>query len=131
MRILVTGVTGYVGRLMAARLARDGHQLVGFARRADSAPPGLSVVTGDAFTGAGLERALHGVDVAYFLIHSMEPVTDPAGEGIGFSARERVAAQRFADAAAVAGVRRIVYLGGMLPAGSQLSPHLASRLAVE
>ena len=82
-------------------------------------------VEGDAILGAGLDRALDGVEVAYFLIHSME------GVGNGFADHERQAAEQFAAAAADAGVRRIVYLGGLVPADGQISRHLASRLAVE
>ncbi len=126
MNILVTGVTGYLGSLMAQRLERDGHAVTGFARHPDRAAAGVRVVKGDAISGAGLKRALTGVDVAYFLIHSMEP----AGED-PFSARERTAAVRFARAAGAAGVRRIVYLGGLLPAEGPQSAHLASRAAVE
>jgi nucleoside-diphosphate-sugar epimerase len=69
---------------------------------------------------------LADIEVAYFLIHSMEPSTD----GI-FGERERRAAENFAHAAARAGVRRVVYLGGLLPARGPASPHLASRMAVE
>ena len=82
---------------------------------------------GDAVTGAGLERAMDGVEVAYFLIHAMETVAAGAGP---FPAREADAARRFADEAVRAGVRRIVYLGGPVPPG-QRSPHLDSRLTVE
>jgi nucleoside-diphosphate-sugar epimerase len=81
---------------------------------------------GDVVTGTGLERALDGVDVAYYLIHSMEPSTDGA-----FNVREGRGAENFARAAQAAGVRRIVYLGGLIPARGPASAHLASRLAVE
>ncbi len=129
MNILVTGITGYVGSLVAPRLVADGHRVRGFARRPPPAAGAIEIVRGDALTGAGLDQALRGIDVAYFLIHSMEPSTHD-----GFPGRERVAAERFAQAATAAGVHRIVYLGGLAPpvaAGSPLSPHLASRLAVE
>ena len=85
----------------------------------------MPVIGGDAVTGDGLKRALHNVEVAYFLIHSMEHADDET-----FSVRERTAAERFAEAAAGAGVRRIVYLGGPAPDGPR-SAHLSSRLAVE
>ncbi len=128
MTLLVTGVTGYVGSLLAGRLVADGHDVRGFARvprRVRVA--GVDVRGGDAVTGEGLTEAMDGVDVAYFLIHAMER-TAPGSEP--FPAREAEAARRFADAAAAAGVRRIVYLGGPVPAGAA-SPHLESRLAVE
>ena len=126
MRILVTGVSGYVGSLVAARLVADGHDVRGFARRPERVSVDVTVVTGDAITGAGLAEALAGVEVAYFLIHSME-----AGGGDPFASRERDAARRFAAAARVAGARRIVYLGGPLPPGGPRSAHLSSRLEVE
>jgi uncharacterized protein YbjT (DUF2867 family) len=137
MRILVTGASGAIGADLVPRLARDGHQVRAFARTpARVTAEGVAeVVEGDAVTGAGLDAALDGVEVAYFLIHSMEgrPPARPAvasGDG-SFGDRERRAAERFALAAARAGARRIVYLGGLVPAGGALSPHLASRLEVE
>ena len=127
MQILVTGVTGYVGAALVPRLQRDGHAVRGFARSAGRVgAPVDDVVEGDAITGAGLERALDGVDVAYYLIHSME-----RGALGAFDAQERSAAERFGEAARRAGVQRIVYLGGLVPAGAAPSRHLGSRLAVE
>jgi uncharacterized protein YbjT (DUF2867 family) len=128
MQTLVTGASGYVGAALAPRLKRDGHAVRGFARskaRVEAAGGSFDeLVLGDASTGAGLERALDGVDVAYYLIHSME------GAAADFDATELTQAERFADAAAAAGVGRIVYLGGLVPAEAP-SRHLASRLAVE
>ncbi len=129
MRILVTGVSGFVGALLVPRLLRDGHQLRGFARDPRRVALDVPLAVGDAVSGAGLAAALEGIDVAYFLIHSMEPATDPSAAD--FRARERLAAERFAAAAAGAGVQRIVYLGGLVPRDAPASPHLASRLAVE
>jgi uncharacterized protein YbjT (DUF2867 family) len=126
MNILVTGISGYVGSRLAPRLLRAGHDVRGLSRRPAPARGGVSVVEGDVISGAGLEAALDGVDVAYYLIHSMEPSTDGA-----FDVRERRAAENFARAAQTAGVGRIVYLGGLIPAHGPASTHLASRLAVE
>jgi uncharacterized protein YbjT (DUF2867 family) len=126
MTVLVTGITGYVGSVLAARLCRDGHPVRGFARSPERVTVDVPVVAGDAVTGEGLTEALAGVDIAYFLIHGMEPAT-----GSGFAAREREAAERFARAARTAGVTRIVYLGGLVPPNGPQSAHLASRLAVE
>jgi nucleoside-diphosphate-sugar epimerase len=84
------------------------------------------VLAGDAVTGTGLQTALDGVDVAYFLIHSMEASLDGP-----FAARDRAAADNFARAAQAAGTRRIVYLGGLIPTDGPHSAHLASRLEVE
>lgn len=134
MRILVTGVSGFVGAALVPRLRRDGHELRGFARDPARVDVDVPLVVGDAVTGAGLDTALAGVDVAYFLIHSMEPGADgdgtPAGD-LAFALRERTAAERFAAAATRAGVRRVVYLGGLVPTGAPPSAHLASRLEVE
>ena len=126
MRVLVTGITGYVGSRLAPRLKDEGLELRGFARRPANPELGIPVVTGDAVSGAGLDRALEGVDVAYYLIHSMEQ-----GSESTFGERERMAAENFAAAAGRAGTPRVIYLGGLLPAGGPASAHLASRLAVE
>ena len=129
MRVLVTGVSGYVGAALVPRLHEAGHEVRGFARSSERvAAAGVAlddVVIGDAVSGAGLGRALDGVEAAYYLIHSMEGPVD------GFPAAERRAAHRFATAARAAGVRRIVYLGGLIPENGVASRHLASRLAVE
>lgn len=130
MRILVTGITGYVGGALAPRLERDGHEVVGMARspkRAKASGIDVPVVQGDVLSGDGLDRALDGADVAYYLIHSMERADASAGT---FAHREEQGARAFAEAAARAGVQRVVYLGGILPAG-EISPHMASRLKVE
>jgi len=129
MRILVTGVSGYVGSRLVPRLVREGHELRGFARDPARVELDVPLVVGDAITGAGLDAALDGIEVAYFLIHSMEPVAG-RDRADGFALRERTAAERFAVAARAAGVRRVVYLGGLEPPADP-SPHLASRLGVE
>jgi uncharacterized protein YbjT (DUF2867 family) len=126
MNVLVTGASGYVGAALVPRLRAGGHVVRGYGRSAARiAAPVDEGVEGDAILGTGLDRALAGVDVAYFLIHSME------GPGNGFADLERQAAEHFAAAAAAAGVRRIVYLGGLVPDDGHVSRHLASRLAVE
>jgi uncharacterized protein YbjT (DUF2867 family) len=126
VEILLTGISGYIGSRLAPRLARDGHRIRGFARNPARVELGVPVTTGDAITGAGLEEALDGVDVAYFLIHSMEAALNGT-----FSVSERAAAENFAAAARARGVQRVVYLGGPVPAQGAVSPHLASRLEVE
>ena len=127
MRTLVTGVSGYVGGALAGRLRDDGHEVRGFARTPARVTAAVDeLVTGDVTTGAGLDAALDGIDVAYYLIHSMEGAAAGA-----FAEQERDAAQRFAAAAAAAGLRRVVYLGGIVAADAPLSRHLGSRLAVE
>jgi uncharacterized protein YbjT (DUF2867 family) len=130
MRILVTGISGAIGSRLAPRLLQAGHDVRALSRRRDSEalaqlPDAVHLHTGDAVSGIGLPEALEGADVAYYLIHSMEP-----GTAEHFGVRERRSAENFAEAAAAAGVRRIIYLGGLVPLQSP-SPHLSSRLAVE
>jgi len=130
MHVLVTGVSGYVGAALVPALERDGHAVRGFARSpervtaAGVAPQEL--VIGDALTGEGLDRAMDGGEVAYYLIHSME-----GSAGGAFPEQERRAAGNFAKAAERARVRRVIYLGGLVPRDGSASRHLASRLAVE
>jgi uncharacterized protein YbjT (DUF2867 family) len=134
MTVLVTGASGYVGAALIPRLQAQGLAVRAFARdparvaAAGVDVAGLEIVTGDAVGGAGLDAALDGVEVAYFLIHSMETA---AGDADGFRSRDRRAAEAFALACRRAGVRRVVYLGGPVPAAGVVSPHLASRLEVE
>ncbi len=138
MEILLTGATGFVGSQLLPALQREGHEVRALTRRPQSlAQSSAEVLRGDAVTGEGLERALRGVEVAYYLIHSMEP----SPGGVSFVEREQLAADNFAAAARAAGVRRIVYLGGLVPrwalqqgasrSRQRNSRHLASREAVE
>jgi uncharacterized protein YbjT (DUF2867 family) len=128
---LVTGATGYVGGRLIERLLREGRPVRALARNPSllEAPSEVKAVKGDLITGRGLDRALDGCGVAYYLVHSMEPAAGADGD---FANRDRVAAENFARAAQKAGVERIVYLGGLVPEDpGDLSPHLASRLEVE
>ena len=126
MRILLTGASGSIGAALAPSLTGAGHEVRAFGRDPARVAAALEFVAGDAISGAGLDEALDGIDVAYFLIHSME------GDGRdGFEDQERTAAQNFVSAARRAGVRRVVYLGGLVPQGRAPSRHLRSRLEVE
>ena len=110
MNVLVTGITGYIGSRLAPRLRRDGHEIRGFARGPGGGDSDANVVHGDAVSGAQLEQALDGIDVAYFLIHSMESSADGA-----FDVRERTAAENFARVARECKLPRVIYLGGPIP----------------
>jgi uncharacterized protein YbjT (DUF2867 family) len=124
--ILLTGATGYVGGRLLKALEARGHRLRCLARRADFLRPRVGgsteVVKGDLLAPTSLAPALAGVDSAYYLVHSM-------GSTGAFEEEDRRAAKSFADAAREAGVRRIIYLGG-LGKGEKLSRHLASRQEV-
>ncbi|MGX6450163.1 NAD-dependent epimerase/dehydratase family protein, partial [Patulibacter sp. S7RM1-6] len=127
MRILVTGASGFAGSALIPPLRADGHDLRALAREPARVAHDLPVVRGDVTTGAGLAEALDGIDVAYYLVHSMEHAPD----GASFADREARSAERFATAVRDAGVRRVVYLGVMVDETRPLSAHLRSRLAVE
>lgn len=122
---LVTGATGYIGSRLMRRLAAEGRPVRALARQPQLLP-GLDAVRGDLLTGEGLEEALEGCTSAYYLVHSMEPAAN--GD---FAGRDRRMAEAFAEAAASAGVERIVYLGGIVPPTAPVSAHLRSRLEVE
>ena len=128
---LIVGSSGYVGGLVAAELSAQGRPARALARDLARAPdlPGIEPMKADLLQGRGLKRALDGCHTAYFLAHSMERAEDSPDD---FAARERRAAERFAKAAATAGLERVVYLGGFAPPDeAERSPHLASRLEVE
>jgi uncharacterized protein YbjT (DUF2867 family) len=128
---LVTGATGYVGGRLIRRLSAEGRPARALAREPARVEdlPGIEPVGGDVLTGRGLAEALEGCSTAYYLVHSMEAAAGNGRED--FAARDRRAASNFAEAAARAGVERIVYLGGIEPASGARSPHMRSRLEVE
>jgi uncharacterized protein YbjT (DUF2867 family) len=125
MRILVTGATGYVGSKLIPKLVKAGHQVTCMVRNrsrvSEHALVGARLVQADALNANSLLPVLDGIDVAYYLIHSM------AGEKAGFAERDRHAARNFATAAKQAGVQRIIYLGGLTSQTSKVSLHLKSR----
>ena len=123
-----------MGARLLRRLLDEGRPVRALARDPSRLEPmpGVERAPGDLLTGEGIEAALEACSTAYYLVHSMEP--PPSGvnapSGADFSGRDRRAAENFAEAAASAGVERIVYFGGIAPAG-RMSPHLRSRLEVE
>jgi uncharacterized protein YbjT (DUF2867 family) len=124
----VTGATGYIGGRLTPRLLDKGHCVRAMARNPDKLAGAewrerVDVVRGDLAEPDSLTAAFDGTDVVYYLVHSMGSAKD-------FVAEEARAARNVAAAARQAGVRRLVYLGGLHPAGAELSPHLRSRAAV-
>jgi uncharacterized protein YbjT (DUF2867 family) len=126
LRCLVTGSSGYIGGRLVPELLAAGYRVRCMAR--DPGKLGdrpwtddVEIAAADVMDAAAVRRALQDVDVAYYLIHSL-------GTGASFEQRDREAAGLFAEAAAAAGVRRIVYLGGIVSGpAADLSPHLRSR----
>jgi uncharacterized protein YbjT (DUF2867 family) len=121
--VLVLGASGYVGTNLVPRLVARGCTVRAAARRRSALESrgwkGVDLVAADALAPETLPAALEGIEVAYYLVHSMAAGSD-------FPRLDRIAAENFRDAAARAGVKRIVYLGGLQPAGAA-SEHLASR----
>lgn len=129
--IFVTGATGYVGGRLAPRLLEAGYRvrcLTRSAKKLRSRPwadhPRLEIIEGGV-TSAALAPGLRGCAAAYYLVHSM------MAAGAAYRAHDRALASAFAEAAAEAGVKRIIYLGGLGETGPNLSQHLASRREVE
>jgi uncharacterized protein YbjT (DUF2867 family) len=120
--VLVTGATGHVGGLLLPSLAGKGVPVRALTRDAASfaGPGGVEVAEGDVADAASVRRALEGIRLAYYLVHSLGAAD--------FAEADRTAATTFAEAALDAGVERIVYLGGI--GSGELSPHLASRQEV-
>jgi uncharacterized protein YbjT (DUF2867 family) len=123
--ILLTGSSGYVGGRLIPLLEERGANLRCLARDPEKMRPRLrpstEVVRGDVLDRPSLDEALRGVDTAYYLVHLMSGSKD-------FEQQDRQAATNFAEAAKQAGVKRIVYLGGLGDdADPKLSPHLRSR----
>ena len=120
--IAVAGSTGYIGGLLCRRLCEEGAEVRALARKPERATDlkeaGCEVRQADALEPETLRPALKGIDVAYYLVHSMGRGSDG-----NFAERDHRAAENFAAAAAAAGVRRIVYLGGL----GEGSKHLDSR----
>ncbi|MFF4546979.1 SDR family oxidoreductase [Streptomyces sp. NPDC001406] len=130
-RCLVTGATGYIGGRLVPELLSAGYRVRCLARSPGKLRDQLwagdaEVVRGDVTDAASVAGAMRDVDVAYYLVHAL-------GTGRRFEETDRRAARIFGERARAAGVRRIVYLGGLTPVGvpeRELSPHLRSRAEV-
>jgi len=122
-RVVVAGATGFVGRRLCPALAAEGYDVVAMTRRPEAYDGAGRAVAGDVHDPRSLAAALVGADAAYYLVHSLA--------SSDFRRLDAEAASAFGRAAAEAGVRRIVYLGGLGRDDDDLSPHLRSRREVE
>lgn len=122
--VLVTGAGGFIGRRLVQELLRRGYRVRCMDRRPSEHPAACEQVLADLLDPDSLTAAMAAVDSVYYLVHSM-------GRGKGdFADQDRQAARNFVTAAEAAGVRRVIYLGGLGETGDNLSHHLASRLEV-
>jgi uncharacterized protein YbjT (DUF2867 family) len=122
-RILVTGATGFVGRRLVPVLIDDGHEVRAMTRRPEAYDGPGDPVGADVHDPDSLPAALEGIEVAHYLVHSLDDED--------FERKDADAARAFGRAAADAGVSQIVYLGGLGSDGQELSAHLRSRREVE
>lgn len=124
--ILLTGASGYVGGRLLTALLSQGYDVRCLARQPENlshpSSDEFEAVAGDVLEFDSLAEAFRGIDTAFYLVHSM-------GSSGGFEEQDRLGAENFSKAAKQAGVRRIIYLGG-LGRDDELSPHLASRQEV-
>jgi uncharacterized protein YbjT (DUF2867 family) len=123
-RVLIAGATGFVGRVLARRLLDDGYRVRCLVREPDSQAAraleraGCELAVADLTEAAGLDDAVADVDAAYFLVHMID-------SGEDYADAERAGAARFAKAASAAGVKRVIYLGGL--GDETASEHLTAR----
>ena len=125
--IMVTGATGFIGSRLLSSLSKKGYTVKGMSRRDKSDKPGIKFVKTDVFDLKQLTDSLQGIEIAYYLLHSMEGSKENWKD---FTSRERIQAQNFLKAASQAGVKRIIYLGGLVNTNHDLSPHMQSRKEV-
>ena len=126
-KVLVAGATGFIGSRLTQTLAKRGYSVKALSRGAQPSTESVKFVKADLLNQFGLQDAFEGVDTAYYLVHSMEGDKKHWRE---FAMRERIQAQNFLKAATKTGVKRIIYLGGLVNESISLSPHMKSRKEV-
>ena len=122
-QVLVTGASGFVGSHLAEALEARGHSVLAMTRRPDTYSGAGKPIFGDVYEPTSLRSALADVDAAYYLVHSLARRD--------FVEKDAEAARSFGEAAAAAGLERLIYLGGLGQDGADLSAHLRSRRQVE
>lgn len=122
--ILVTGATGFIGSKLIEMLSKKGYSVTGMSRRKIQNENGVKYVQADVFDVESLTNALQGMEIAFYLIHSMEGDSEDWKD---FVKRENIQAQNFIQAATKAGIKRIIYLGGLVNDSLELSEHMKSR----
>ena len=127
-KIAIAGASGFVGRSLVQALSKD-HDIVALSRGSRAPTGRVTWCATNLFNLLQTERALEGVDTAYYLVHSMMP-TSRLVQG-SFVDLDLICADNFARAAQVCGVKHLIYLSGLMPDTEHLSPHLRSRLEVE
>lgn len=120
MKVLLTGATGYIGRRLKKKLLSEDVNLRVFVRNKRAIESEVEVVQGDTFNKEALDEALNGIDVAYYLIHSLQSKD--------YKNLDKLSAQNFLDSAIKNGVKKIIYLGGLGVKNSDTSEHLLSRI---
>jgi len=122
--IMVTGATGFIGSRLVSLLSSNGYTVTGLSRQKLSSTQNVKYVQADVFDNEELDQSMQGIEIVYYLLHSME---GSKSEWQEFANREKLQAQNFLKSATKAGVKRIIYLGGLVNDSLELSPHMKSR----
>ena len=127
LTVMVSGCTGFIGSRLAGELSSLGYSVLGLTRQSRTDHGNVRYVKADVFDLQKLTESMRGVDVAYYLLHSME---GDSKRWQDFAKKEKIQAANFLKAAESSGVKRIIYLGGLVDDSLSLSPHMKSRMEV-